>query len=166
MNPREFASAAGVRPAPFTAQRRTTDYEYTVPAAPETVFPLLCPVREYEWLEDWTGELVYSESGVAEDNCVFKTRHPALGPMTWQVCRYEPPTRIEFVVLAPERVALRLAIALERVEGGTKLRWQRIFTGLSEEGNQQLGGWTNETERALSEKLRHFLETGEMLRRI
>lgn len=142
------------------SKRRTTEYEHSVPAPPEAVFPLLCPVREYEWIEGWECEMVYSESGFAEDNCVFRTRHPVLGPMTWHVSRYEPPARIEFVVLAPERVAMRLSVELEPAGGGTKLRWRRVFTGLSEEGNRQIGGWTIEMERALGEKLARFVENG------
>src|SRR5208283_1284485 len=40
----------------------------------DKVFPLLCPVREYEWFNDWKCTMVYSESGVAENNCVFYTK--------------------------------------------------------------------------------------------
>ena len=40
---------------------------------PEQVFPLLCPVLEYDWLEHWDAEIVYTESGVAELDCIFKT---------------------------------------------------------------------------------------------
>ena len=53
------------QPTPEEAPQSTS-----VDAPPEVVFPLLCPVREYEWLEDWTCEMVFSESGVAEEDCV------------------------------------------------------------------------------------------------
>ena len=39
---------------------------------PEKVFPLLCPVREYEWVEPWRCDLVYTDSGVAELDCIFR----------------------------------------------------------------------------------------------
>lgn len=35
-------------------------------AAPEGVFPLLCPVREYDWIEPWRCRMIYSQSGFAE----------------------------------------------------------------------------------------------------
>jgi hypothetical protein len=54
------------------------------------VFPLLCPVREYEWIEPWSCDMVFSESGLAENNAVFRTHFPAQGgEETWVVCRYE-----------------------------------------------------------------------------
>ena len=37
----------------------------------ESVFPLLCPVKEAEWIPDWKPSLVISKSGVMEKNCVF-----------------------------------------------------------------------------------------------
>jgi hypothetical protein len=40
---------------PFTRSHR-----FTMPAAPAQVFPLLCPVREYEWLPHWRCELLHS----------------------------------------------------------------------------------------------------------
>ncbi len=143
-------------------QRRTTEFEYAVNAPPERVFPLLCPVREYEWIEGWQCEMVYSDSGFAEDNCIFRTHHTAAGPMTWCVSRYEPPRRIEFVIVG-ENVTTRLRIELEATAGGTHLRWRRVFTALSEAGNPLVHGWSDEMERGLADKLRYFLETGKML---
>jgi hypothetical protein len=124
---------------------------------------LLCPVREYEWLDNWACEMVYSESGVAEDNCIFRTNFGGV-PMIWSVSRYEPPRRIEFVSVAPGREVVRLKIGLEPAAGGTRLHWERVFTGLSESGNEGINGWTMERERQLSEKLEYFLKTGKMLR--
>jgi hypothetical protein len=40
-----------MQPAVFDAKRVTRSYRQTINAAPEVVFPLLCPVRESEWLE-------------------------------------------------------------------------------------------------------------------
>ena len=61
----------------FKARRGAHEYIQTNYAAPEKVFPLLCPVREADWIPGWQYELVYSESGVAELGCVFTTRHAA-----------------------------------------------------------------------------------------
>ena len=35
-------------------------------APPDRVFPLLCPVREYDWIDGWECRMVYAETGVAE----------------------------------------------------------------------------------------------------
>jgi hypothetical protein len=37
----------------------THTFDFTVPAAPEHVFPLLCPVLEYKWIPYWRCELLH-----------------------------------------------------------------------------------------------------------
>lgn len=58
--------------------RITRHYTQRIEAPPARVFPLLCPVREADWLEGWGEivEMVHSDSGLAEDGCVFLTRPP------------------------------------------------------------------------------------------
>ena len=55
----------------FTPKRLTRRYTQTIDAAPERVFPLLCPVREAEWLDGWRYTMIRSESGLAEAGAVF-----------------------------------------------------------------------------------------------
>jgi hypothetical protein len=49
----------------FKAKRVVHEYVQTNPAPAEKLFPLLCPVREAEWLPGWEYRLIYSESGLA-----------------------------------------------------------------------------------------------------
>ena len=62
----------------FKACRVAHEYTQTNPASPEKVFPLLCPVREADWIPGWRYKLIYSESGVAELGCIFTTEHPVV----------------------------------------------------------------------------------------
>ena len=55
----------------FKAKHITRSYEQTINADPSTVFDLLCPVKEAEWLDGWDYTLLHSESGLAEEGCVF-----------------------------------------------------------------------------------------------
>ena len=41
--------------------RVTHTYQQRLKALPATVFPLLCPVRETEWANEWSPELVVSK---------------------------------------------------------------------------------------------------------
>ena len=138
---------------------------------PEQVFPLLCPVREYEWIDNWKCDLVFSESGVAELDCVFKTHFPDDGPEdTWVVSRYEPPVLIEFVRINPLR-SVHFSISLARGDvGTTSLNWTQIFTGLSPEGNESIKRITDESYRervSMRERqINHFLSTGKMVKTI
>ena len=50
----------------FKPIREIKSYTMKIDALPATIFPLLCPVREYEWIEPWSCDMVFSESGVAE----------------------------------------------------------------------------------------------------
>jgi hypothetical protein len=142
------------------AKRAVTEYIGALDSPPEAVFPLLCPVREYEWLDGWACEMVYTESGVAEENCIFRT---AFGePATWNVDRYEPPRRIAFTVVSSSH-ACRLSIALEpTAAGGTRIVWRRTCTGLSEAGNATVGAWSTDRDRDLTRALDHFLKAGTM----
>ena len=56
------------------ARRKVQNYKGTFSASPEKLFPLLCPARECDWIQGWDCELIYTDSGYAEDNCVFQTR--------------------------------------------------------------------------------------------
>lgn len=49
---------------------------WPVQASPAEIFPLLCPVREYDWLESWRCEMVHTESVAAEEDCILRTELP------------------------------------------------------------------------------------------
>jgi uncharacterized protein YndB with AHSA1/START domain len=97
-------------------------YVARVAAPPDRVFPLLCPVREREWVPGWDAEVVRSDSGVAELGCVFRTREP---PCTWIVHAYAPPRRIAFTLHAPDLFVELLAIELAPDGDGTSMTWRR-----------------------------------------
>jgi len=100
-----------------------------IPARPEEVFPLLCPVLEYDWIPDWRCTMLYSESGVAEKDAAF-FRHEAPGVKAfWYCVAYEPPERIEYLVLQRRGTLMKLSLSLEEAVGGsTRLTWTMLFT--------------------------------------
>jgi hypothetical protein len=136
---------------------------------PETLFPLLCPVREFDWIEPWRCKMVYSDSGFAEQDCIFQTNFPQDGPEdTWVVSRYEKPTLVEFVRVNGIR-AIRYTITLRQVgEGRTESEWSQVVTGLSDEGNKfvegLLDGDFSKRMQMLERMLNHYLTTGKMLK--
>lgn len=140
---------------------------FTVPAPPERVFPLLCPVLEYRWIPGWKCELLHSASGVAEEDCVFRTDFPEPGPMTWVVSRYEAPALIEFACFVPDALVHRLKIALNAVDGGTRLDWTNRWLATGPRGDAWLAAWSAEADAKrmdnLQRLLTHYLTTGKML---
>lgn len=135
----------------------------------ESVFPLLCPVEEFRWIDGWNCELLYSDSGVAEDGCVFRTWLPEQGGTeTWVVCRYEPNERIEFVRMNGSR-AIVYRIALFDADTGCRAEWTQIQTGLDPLGDAVVEQFTqaryDEVMGWLERSINHWLRTGTMLKR-
>jgi uncharacterized protein YndB with AHSA1/START domain len=132
---------------------------------PEKVFPLLCPVREAEWVPDWKYRLIYSKSGFAELGCVFATPNEDGRQTTWIVTDYDPPRRISFAWILPDLIATRLTIFLEpNGSERTNAHVTYEYTALSNAGERELDSY-NETwyiaKMAGWEKaINHFLETG------
>ncbi len=152
----------------FLPQRITKETELNIEADPQQVFPMLCPVREYEWIEPWRCRVLYSESGVAENNCIFETDFPHNGGReTWIVSHYEKDGGIEFVRFTPDEKVIKLDIRLYRTRtGGTRLLWRKIYTGLSPEGNRVIAAMADDFEpeaERIARMLNHYLKTGTML---
>jgi hypothetical protein len=141
---------------------------FDLPAAPEQVFPLLCPVREHDWIPGWRAEIVYSRSGFAELDCVFTTDQPNEGRRTWICTRYEPHRAIGYTAFSSTGYLMRLEVGLEAAEGGgTRVSWTRRFIAISPEGNAWVGRLpppgASPATRTLARLLAHYLATGTML---
>ena len=99
---------------------------------PEEVFPLLCPVREYEWIPGWSCLMRYSESGVAEKNAVFETTEMMHRKVLWTTVTYEPDRFIEYLLIMGRDALVRLSITLaEDTPGMTQVTWCMLFTVMS-----------------------------------
>lgn len=158
------------RPKDGTGQalRRRFTVEERQPAPAAEVFPQLCPTREYDWIEYWHCHVLYSESGFAEDDCVFATELESRE--TWVVTRYEPSERIEFCIFSDDEVVVRLKIRVsDRGDGTSNIRWERLYTAVGPKGHARVAALqADQVEgriREVNERLAHFLEHGEMLRR-
>lgn len=137
--------------------------------SPEDVFPMLCPVREYEYIPPWECDIVYLESGLAEQDGVFTTNFPEDGEQkdVWVISRYDTNKAIEFVRVSGLR-SMIYRIELQGTEnGGTVVNWEQIITGLTEEGNHHVQALKQSDFTAMlaqmQEWLQHYLSTGEKI---
>jgi hypothetical protein len=153
----------------FDAKRVSHEYTQTNDAPPEKVFPLLCPVREADWVPGWQFRLIYSGSGLAEDGCVFSTPNDA-GPETlWMVTHYDPTAlMIAFAWIEPGMIATQIRIVLGPAPGGkTRARIRYLYTGLSAAGNARLERYTPEWFRKKMQgwerAINHHLRTGNLI---
>jgi hypothetical protein len=151
----------------FTAKRIKSSFVQEFQAPLNKVFPLLCPVREYEWIDLWRCEMLHSDTGIAAKNCVFSTRFPGeSSDDVWVINRYEPNTRIEFVRVKTLRVMCLSITLTENRDGATVAVNDQILVGLTEQGNQALDSMAESFsfEMRMGEAmLNHYLTTGKRL---
>ena len=155
--------------ADFKAMRINQSYSYAVAYRPQAIYPLLCPVREYEWIDGWKCEMVYTQSGYAEKNAIFKTNFPNEGEEIWVVSRYEKDRSIGFVRTAADGSrSILFEITLKEENGKTTLNWCQTMTGLTPAGNAFVSSQAPELYKLmmsyLERMLKHYLDTGRMLR--
>jgi hypothetical protein len=118
--------------------RLTRTYVQRIEARAEEVFPLLCPVREKEWLPGWDCRMIYSRSGVAERGAVFETAH-AQGLTLWVMTEHIPSHRIEFTRWQPDGLLVSIEIELGRHhEGDTAVCIAYTYTAVNDQGQAAL----------------------------
>lgn len=147
--------------APVRATRR---HVQRLEAPAETVFPLLCPVRECDWAVGWEVPLVVSASGVAEPDCVFTTRAEPVDAV-WCVTRHEPAAGfVEMLKITPEVTACRLTIQLRPATHGCDAEVTYTHTSLGPRGDAFVASFTEEYYRefmqAWEAELNHYLRHG------
>jgi len=140
-------------------------YVQSLRARPGEVFPLLCPVREREWVEGWDPVAVYSRSGLAEEDCVFVTED-AERESVWMITRRDSERlRLEMIKVTPAMTVGKITISLrEDGEGLTEAVVTYMYTALSEDGVRFVEAYTEDYfaefmgywEKTLNE----FLESG------
>ena len=153
----------------FHGKRVTHQHIQNNQAQPAKVFPLLCPVREADWVPDWKYRLIYSQSGVAELGCVFTTPNQDGSESIWLCTEYDPERlRVAFAWITPGQVACHIRIQLEPGPGSTtRAHITYAYTGLSSDGNKEVERFTADWFRAKMEgwekAINHYLCTGQLI---
>jgi hypothetical protein len=147
--------------------RATRTYVQRLAAEPNVVFPLLCPVREADWIAGWDPPLVVSSSGVAEADCVFTTAS-APADAVWYVTRHEPAAGfVELIKITPTVTACRVTIQLRPAPGGTEAEVTYSHTSLGPRGDEFVRSFTGEFYLAFMQdwesRLNHYLRHGNPL---
>jgi hypothetical protein len=133
--------------------------EMRLQARPERVFPLLCPVREAEWLPGWRAELVHSRSGLAELGCVFTTRDEDGRERVWTVSRHEPDAGIvQFVQFLAGLAVIRLDIRVVPEGSGSRARWSYAVMGLAPGREDFFAAYGEAPFQARMDRLRGLLD--------
>ena len=148
--------------------RITHSYEQTIEGSIEEIFPLYCPVKEALWTEGWDPNVVYSESGVVEPECVFITEENGLAS-AWFVAVYDIEQGcVEMIKHTPAITISKLKIIVEPIsEKTTRALISYSITSLSSSGDDGLKEFTKEnfdiSMDAWEKAMNHYLKTGKML---
>ncbi len=147
--------------------RVSRTYTQRLAGLPDAVFPLLCPVREADWIKGWDPLLVVSGSGVAEPDCVFVTTAEPTDAV-WYITRHEQQAGfVEMIKIMPGITACRLTIRLRSVSGGSEAAVTYCHTSLGPEGDAFVASFTEDYYRKLMQdwesRINHYLLHGSML---
>ena len=151
--------------------RETTPSAQALSGTPDQVFPLLCPVRELDWAPGWTTDWVISDSGVAEQECMFQTPAPAdaNNPSVWIITRYAPQAfEVEMYKVTPGHTVGKLEISLlPQGSNSTHGFISYEFTSLGPVGDEFLkeftASWYEKFMQGWERAMNHYLKTGELL---
>lgn len=117
--------------------RITRTYTHQINATADRVFPLLCPVREKDYLEDWNAEILYSQSGVAEQGCIFQTHGDDGTKSLWLITTHDALAgKIEFAIYTTDSHISTLRVQLQANDAGnsTSVTFTYIHTAISDKG--------------------------------
>jgi len=147
--------------------RVSRTYVQHLVAEPTVVFPLLCPVREADWIDGWDPVSVLTNSGLAEPDCVFVTAGDS-GQAVWYITRHEPKNGfLEMIKTTPDETACRITIQLRPSEGGSDASITYSHTSLGPKGNALVESFTEEYYRTFMQmweaRLNHYLTHGTIL---
>lgn len=149
-------------------KRRKHSYTQSIRGTPDEVFPLLCPVREADWIPDWRPDFVISRSGVAEQDCIFQTPGET-APSVWLINRHDPLRhRVEMYKVTPGVTVGKLEIGLSGAAGGgTAAKISYEYTSLGPPGDAFIEAFTEEAYeqimRRWERQMNHYLARGSLL---
>lgn len=154
----------------FVAQKVSKTSTHFYNSGPSKVFPLLCPVREKEWLQEWDYKMIYSKSGYAELGCVFSTPHHHSDKETiWTITNYDQENfKLSFVRVTPGEQLVSIFIELEKENiENTRAEIRYDYTSLNEEQNEyfrtKLDHDFRNSMQHWEKALNYYLNTGKML---
>jgi hypothetical protein len=161
----------------FTAARVSAHFNITVQAEPGAVFALACPKEELKWIDQGQYDMIYSDSGKNENNCIFKEKMSGLFVLNapdietyWCTTLYDRQLfRFHALLIYGNAAAGKFEFDVTGNGGGNaKADWRLTFTALNENGNRLADEALKDRMTAklqfLGESAKHYLETGSMLK--
>jgi hypothetical protein len=161
----------------FKAKRVCVTHEERIKATPDECFALACPVEELKWIDNWRFDMIYSDSGRNEDNCIFREDMSGTAVLNlpglstyWYTTLYDTANhRFHSLLMYGDKAAGKFEFeAGDDGDGYSIGSWRLTYTALNEEGNDiaddSLKDRMSFMLTFLGRSAKHYLETGEILR--
>lgn len=150
--------------------RINKDASIELNAGAKIVFPLLCPVKEVEWIDGWEDicTIVYTDSGIAEEACVFETDIPLEGRALWICSMYDAEnTSIEYIKHINGKAIIKWRMDVrDLTDGHSEIYAKYSATSLTKEGRAYVKDLEEKGFRDLMEglkdKINYFIAHGKM----
>lgn len=155
----------------FRAHRITRAYRQTINTTPEKVFPLLCPVREAEWLNGWDYQMIYSATGFVEEGAVFSTPYEGEEDTIWIVTKHDIRAHeVDFARFTNNSRTCLLKIAVKpKSSNSSYVDVSYTYTSITPAGNDFINDFTEEVfHEAVTfweKSMNYFLEKGDRLKK-
>lgn len=150
-------------------KRKKHSYTQSLQGTPSQVFPLLCPVREKDWVPGWDPKLVISSSGLVEADCIFITAEERAGEAIWIVSKHDPAAnQVEMYKVIPGLMVVKLEIVLSAVgEDRSQALISYERTALSEAGAVEVEGYDAQSYESFMREweaaINHYLTRGQLI---
>jgi hypothetical protein len=161
----------------FAAARVSAHFNVTIQGEPSAVFALACPKEELKWIDQWQYDMIYSDSGKNENNCIFKEKMSGLFVLNapdietcWYTTLYDQQLlRFHALLIYGNAAVGKFEFdATDTGDGNANANWNLTFTALNENGNRLADDALIDRMTAklqfLGESAKHYLETGNMLK--
>lgn len=148
-------------------KRRKHSCVQTWKSTPDRVFPLLCPVREMDWIPGWDPKLVISKSGVMERDCIFV--EPVVpNNAIWIVTSYDTNRFVEMYRTVPGVTVSKFSIKLEPADDATTTAVVAYeHTAIGDDGEKIVDDFTADSFAEFmghfEVAINHYLTTGSMI---
>ena len=149
-------------------KRNVQQFSGTWDTKPEKIFPLLCPAREADWIPGWDCQLLYTESGYAEDKCVFRTeKSNSAGDGLWTFTGFKENEYIEFIKINDDLLLHAKITLKDNKDGSTTGTWHITRTALTAKGNKEIEKIKDESNEhnPIEHMINHYLRKGKMISR-
>ncbi len=118
-------------------KRSSDSFSVTVKTTVDKFFQLLCPTREADWIPGWDCKLIYTESGYAEDKCIFTTDSgDHNGKVVWVFSGYKRNDYIDLTLFRKDYLTNMFITVADNKDGTVTGTWYLTHTALNENGNR------------------------------